>query len=136
MVTISILANRVRPSVDSRSDDTAFGAGTFSWQDPLHLWKAGPGEFITVEKQQKLTLCISRRRSPSRRWSVHHNRKCVKIQGTICHKCTHVPLSAWKQNLTSKAMKYITIRDRTRFFDQVGHQTTNASIENKHFFTK
>ena len=27
-------------------------------------------------------------------------------------------------------------RDRPRFFDQVGHQTTNASIENEHFFTK
>ena len=27
-------------------------------------------------------------------------------------------------------------RDRPRFFDQVGHQTTNASIGNKHFFTK
>ena len=27
-------------------------------------------------------------------------------------------------------------RDRPRLFDQVGHQTTNASIENKHFFTK
>ena len=27
-------------------------------------------------------------------------------------------------------------RVRPRFFDQVGHQTTNASIENKHFFTK
>ena len=27
-------------------------------------------------------------------------------------------------------------RDLQRFFDQVGHQTTNASIENKHFFTK
>ena len=24
-------------------------------------------------------------------------------------------------------------RDRPRFFDQVGHQTTNASIGNKHF---
>ena len=69
----------------------------------------GPGEVMTVEKQQQLTLCISKRRGPSRRWSVHHNRKCVKIQGTICHKCTHVPLSAWKQNLTSKAMKYITM---------------------------
>ena len=28
------------------------------------------------------------------------------------------------------------VRDRARFFDQVGHQTTNASIRNKHFFTK
>ena len=47
--TISILANTVRPSVDCRSDDTAFGAGTFSWQDPVHYWKAGPGEVMTVE---------------------------------------------------------------------------------------
>ena len=28
------------------------------------------------------------------------------------------------------------LRDRSRFFDQVGHQTTNTSIGNKHFFTK
>ena len=28
------------------------------------------------------------------------------------------------------------IRDRPRFFDQVGHQTTNASIGNKYFFIK
>ena len=27
-------------------------------------------------------------------------------------------------------------RDRPRYFDQVGHQTTNASIGIKHFFTK
>ena len=27
-------------------------------------------------------------------------------------------------------------RVRPRFFDQVGHQTTNASIGNKYFFTK
>ena len=50
MVTTSILANTVRPSVDHRLDDTAFGAGTFSWQDPVHSWKAGPGEVMTVEK--------------------------------------------------------------------------------------
>ena len=30
----------------------------------------------------------------------------------------------------------VLTRDGPRFFDQVGHQTTNASIENKHFFTK
>ena len=28
------------------------------------------------------------------------------------------------------------IRDRSRLFDQVGHQTTKASIGNQHFFTK
>ena len=31
---------------------------------------------------------------------------------------------------------YLPGKDRPRFFDQVGHQTTNASIGNKHFFTK
>ena len=31
---------------------------------------------------------------------------------------------------------YIVIRYRPRFFDRVGHQTTLAYIENKHFFTK
>ena len=44
MATISILANTVRPSVDHTSDDTTFRAGTFSCQDPVHSWKAGPGE--------------------------------------------------------------------------------------------
>ena len=48
MPTISILANTVIPSVDRRSDDTTFGAGTFSWKDPVHSWKAGPGEVMTV----------------------------------------------------------------------------------------
>ena len=48
MATISIQANTVRPSVNRRSDDTTFGAGTFSWQDPVHSWKAGPGEVMTV----------------------------------------------------------------------------------------
>ena len=49
MATISILPNTVRPSVDRKLDDAAFGAGTFSWQDPVHSWKAGPGEVMTVE---------------------------------------------------------------------------------------
>ena len=30
-----------------RLDDTAF-VGTFSWQDPVHFWKAGPGKVMTV----------------------------------------------------------------------------------------
>ena len=33
-------------------------------------------------------------------------------------------------------MHTLYIRDRPRFFDQVGHQTTNASNGNKYFFTK
>ena len=43
MATISIQANTVRPSVDRRPDDAAFGVGTFSWEDPVNSWKAGPG---------------------------------------------------------------------------------------------
>ena len=31
---------------------------------------------------------------------------------------------------------HLSSRDCPRFFDQVGHQTTNASIESKYFFTK
>jgi hypothetical protein len=49
MATISILANTVRPSVDRRLDDTAFQAGTFSWQDPVHSWEAGPSEVMILE---------------------------------------------------------------------------------------
>ena len=30
---------------------TVFGVGTLTWQDPVHSWKAGPGEVMTVEKQ-------------------------------------------------------------------------------------
>ena len=30
----------------------------------------------------------------------------------------------------------LCIRYRPRFFDQVGHETMSAYIENKHFFTK
>ena len=49
MATISILANTVRPSVNRKSDDSPFGAETFSWHDPVHSWKAGRGEVMTVE---------------------------------------------------------------------------------------
>ena len=36
-------------SVDRRLDITAFGVGTFSWQNPVHFCKAGPGEVMNVE---------------------------------------------------------------------------------------
>ena len=35
-------------------DDTAFRAGTLTWQDPVHSWKAGPGEVMTVESFFKM----------------------------------------------------------------------------------
>ena len=34
-------------------DDTALGAGTLTWQDPVHTWKAGLGEVMTVENKQR-----------------------------------------------------------------------------------
>ena len=40
----------------TKLDDTAFGAGTFSWQDPVHSWKAGLGELMTVKKQNFLSI--------------------------------------------------------------------------------
>ena len=49
MATISILANTVRQSVDRRLDDTAFEPEKVSWQDPVHSWKAGPVEVMTVK---------------------------------------------------------------------------------------
>ena len=60
MVTISILANTVRPSVDRRSDDTASGAGTFSWQDPVYSWKAGPGDVMTEKKKYHGKVKVSK----------------------------------------------------------------------------
>ena len=41
------------------SDDTAFGAGTFSWKNPLHFWKAGSGEVMTVENLYYLSILQS-----------------------------------------------------------------------------
>ena len=52
MATISIRANTVRPFVDRRLDGTAFGGRTFSWQDPVHSWKGGPSEVMTVENKK------------------------------------------------------------------------------------
>jgi hypothetical protein len=44
--------------VDRRSNDTSFGEGILSWQDPVHSWKAGPVEVMTVENLQFLTNVV------------------------------------------------------------------------------
>lgn len=33
-------------------DDITLSVGTLTWQDPVHSWKAGPGEVMTVENKQ------------------------------------------------------------------------------------
>ena len=40
------------------------------------------------------------------------------------------------ETFSKKHVEGILNRVSPRFFDQVRHQTTNASIENKHFVTK
>ena len=52
---------------------------------------------------------------------------------TIVYIMTVRPYTLFTLKCTFKSF---LARDLPRFFDQVGHQTTNASIENKHFFTK
>ena len=36
-------------------------------------------------------------------------------------------------SLVTYYLEWLLVRDRPRFFDQLGHQTTNASIGNKYF---
>ena len=53
-------------------------------------------------------------------WSNHCKQKTkTKNKGACCTKSLHVQCSK--------------IRNRPRFFDKVRYQTTNSSIENKHF---
>ena len=47
MVTISIPAKQSDHLLNADCDDTAFGEGTLTWQDPVHSWKAGPSEVMT-----------------------------------------------------------------------------------------
>ena len=48
-----------------------------------------------------------------------------------------LPTAVRRQQIYSGLFaSYLCTRDRPRFFDQVWHQTTSASIGNKHFFTK
>ena len=53
-----------------------------------------------------------------------------KLTTDLCCCKESVGCVAWFATLA------VGSRDRPRFFDQVGHRTTDASIENKHFFTK
>ena len=39
-------------------DDTAFGAETLTWQDPVHSWKAVPGEVMTMENKQRIPAAL------------------------------------------------------------------------------
>ena len=54
--TVMLLQNLILAFCDFRIRDSVSGSNfvnsppeTFSWQDPVHSWKAGPGEVMTVE---------------------------------------------------------------------------------------
>ena len=53
---------------------------------------------------------------------------CTAVTFKVCVLKSY---SSWEKKITD-----VVARVRPRFFDQVGHQTTNASIGNKYFFTK
>ena len=56
----------------------------------------------------------------------------------LCYIMPHISF-CWAGHSFTKALYYSQkpqIRDRLRFFYRVGHQTTNVSSGNKHFFTK
>ena len=75
--------------------------------------------------------------------------ECTIIIGYLC-KCISDYMITTIYSFGKKAIELLMVfannhgnglsdvltRYRPRFFDQVGHQTTNASMGNKHFFTK
>ena len=74
----------------------------------------------------------------SLRFSKHNNLQleiCCKIMRVLPLIITH-DFHGHVQEDHGGVVVQGRVRDRPRFFDQVGHQTTNASIGNKYFFTK
>ena len=57
----------------------------------------------------------------------------VEIRTLCTYRLYPRPLSLTQ---FTRRLAQLDTRYRPRFFDQVGHQTTNASMGNKHFFTK
>ena len=55
---------------------------------------------------------------------------------SIMNNATKICLKFQLSNPPSTSGKYLLTRYRPKFFDQVGHQTTYASMGNKHFITK
>ena len=90
----------------------------------------------------------------TKKFTKKFNSKVINIQyfhrKTQMEKLMNIMLASRKQGQTNLLIeslllrsqkgqirrKQATSRVRPRFFDQVGDQTTNASIGNKYFFTK
>ena len=62
--------------------------------------------------------------------------KCINMSWRTLYLRVHEMLVRIPQShpIPKEKEKGVYIRVRPRFFDQVGHQTTNAFIEDKHFF--
>ena len=80
-------------------------------------------------------------------WPLLFHFSYLKTREILYHPCPSCQillgyLVHWKWNQIEKSItseiqsSSFCPRYRPRFFDQVGHQTTSAYIENKHYFTK
>ena len=96
----------------------------------LNLIIIGPG------KNQKIINVGPKFISESRVFNILKGLNVVPIP-FMSKKCGTLRIIFKKKE--GHILKYATWRVhryRPRFFEQVGHQTTSAYIENKHFFTK
>ena len=67
---------------------------------------------------------------------VNGNSICVKYNYRLDTLCLLVVRGFGEAQETFRSRRHGYNRYRPRFFEQVGHQTTYASMGNKHFFTK
>ena len=74
-----------------------------------------------------------RRRGPDERPTFRSVANAIRT-GIFIEKIYRRMSSSQLMAIPPDIHKALKVRVRPRFFDQVGHQTTNASIKNKHFF--
>jgi hypothetical protein len=92
--------------------------------------------FAETQKSEELWHCADGKQKIPKRYRCDEWPNC--IDGSDERNCTTKTgkFSGLFKSKSRFSCRPIKSRDRPRFFDQVGHQTTNASIGNKYFFTK
>ena len=79
--------------------------------------------------QRGVILSTGQEWEEQRKFTIRH----LRSLGTVY---IHIYIRTVSSYLASFMQWYICVRYHPRFFNRVGHQTTSAYIENKHFFTK
>ena len=82
-----------------------------------------------------MPLWFSRPTVSRRHWWMFHGAQCAQMFLRF-HMCQQARMVSSIQSTIGPLILRFKYCDLPRFFDHVGHQTTNASIGNKHFFTK